>query len=1047
MTHIKRTLSLFLAITFILTSIIVIPTTASSGNTVDIYVSVNGGGNGLSEASPTNLANMKTVVNNNKTGKNVVVHLADGEYNITEPLTFGPSDSAYNTGSANGQYSIRYVGGNNTVISGGKHIGKDSGKTWTNNGNNLYSISLSGIADDVCGLYVGSKRFRVCASDAISMNWNVAECKYEIPSLIVNTAINSDPNLSRSAIKLRTQPHNYWSHRWVIAGVTSNRITLNNDSTEFFKHGNYWRHLFGYGDSSNHEQYWALTQTGNDGVPMNIGGTVQYVIPGVAEDCYIENAKCYLDKDGEYYFDYSTKTLWLCSEQNPNTTDVILPVSKSLLQVGDAYYQPSGYTNALVYGLSFENIYFKYCTSTDYNRVLLFEELFSFIRTYRGREAASYTREVPDNAIPYTPAISINAATHITFKNNEVSDCFTAGLNVCRRAYCIDIQNNKFKNLSGAGTVIGNVLQCYTTNYPSNYSTTLSVNTSWLSVNQMPIDIDFTNNKITCCSLEYGATGYIQILDSRNVHISYNRLEHSSYSGMIVGYAGDNDEAAWTDHKAGLVEIDHNYIYDSMNQHSDGAPIYTCGYFNDDGKEAKHMGCYIHDNVMDTSHEHINSESWRFQFGLYLDNGSQNVYAENNLIINCYNWLHLLDWYHGRGTDDNGNSYPDGDSRITRHISSQKNCTVINNYTDTGNYGEATYNILPKSEGGYITGTGYPMHGAIFAEGYNNKIQDTHLYVDYNKTDTDDNAAANAIFTGAGTKSDVRVGPVSTNTAPEIGGVEISEFTIEYPASVYYASYSTELMKNTAYSVGDWNMGQLIAQKLRNLIESRYSVTLPICEGNSGSEHKIRIVSNASVGGDYSITCDGSALSVFGDSYGAAWHAIDHFEAYLEEAETVELEGLDISGTYDFYKIACIGDGITAGNGTAYSSYPEILQRLLWKDCIVTAYTENGAGITDFTQSGAFASLKNSISGYDLAFVMLGSENRTAWSNTDAEKTAFLSAGENLFAQLKAKKSGLKFILANAPLSFDNAESLAQIRPVQKQLYENLKADGYNIEL
>ena len=237
---------------------------------------------------------------------------------------------------------------------------------------------------------------------------------------------------------------------------------------------------------------------------------------------------------------------------------------------------------------------------------------------------------------------------------------------------------------------------------------------------------------------------------------------------------------------------------------------------------------------------------------------------------------------------------------------------------------------------------------------------------------------------------------------------------------------------------------------------------------------------------------------VAGGSYGATWHAIDAIEQYLRDElakdpnAVIDIgKDLDLSGTYKFKTVACIGDSITRGsqaipngkdygsaNGFAaslgnealdtylekYLSYPATLQRELWKDYLVYNYGFGWATMIDTTpnapdngpyyynDTSKFASClarsNEANFDFDLVLIMLGTNDAGYFTWNEASKKKFLDESENIITKIKAGSPNAKFVMMNAPHRCDGNAPLEKdvnTRAMQKETAIALKAKGYDV--
>ena len=338
-----------------------------------------------------------------------------------------------------------------------------------------------------------------------------------------------------------------------------------------------------------------------------------------------------------------------------------------------------------------------------------------------------------------------------------------------------------------------------------------------------------------------------------------------------------------------------------------------------------------------------------------------------------------------------------------------------------------------------------------------------------------------------------------------LGGINISSFRI-----VYGASPLTQKISNTGRTIAadilpylqgenkDCKFDYESAVRLQALIKELFGYDVEIIDSskaaNDISNYEIvlgdatsRDSRNRTVEGlrDDKYVCKFNiAMSnlpyhyiVAGGSYGATWHAIDAIEQYLRDElakdpnAVIDIgKDLDLSGSYEFKTVACIGDSITRGSqafpqdngygnasglaakwgGTAtsvyfeqYFSYPSVLQRELWKDHLVynfgvgattmRNYPEHDSNKPYATKGKLNQALELSDQAdfdFDLVLIMLGTNDsgranveveydaaynvtRTYWNDEDVAD--FKKETKFLMDEILEGSPNAQFVLMNAP--------------------------------
>ncbi|MBI2981826.1 MAG: right-handed parallel beta-helix repeat-containing protein, partial [Deltaproteobacteria bacterium] len=134
------------------------------------------------------------------------------------------------------------------------------------------------------------------------------------------------------------------------------------------------------------------------------------------------------------------------------------------------------------------------------------------------------------------------------------------------------------------------------------------------------------NNYITRVSQEYSSAG-IGALYVDNLLVEHNELYDMPYSGVAVGWGWSTNPTQSRDNI-----IRYNKIHNVMNLLDDGAGIYTL---------SMQPGTHIFENYL---HDFARSQ-WASSFpvaGIYLDQGSDSMTVENNIIENVPNALEVF---------------------------------------------------------------------------------------------------------------------------------------------------------------------------------------------------------------------------------------------------------------------------------------------------------------------------------------------------------------------------------------------------------------------
>ena len=173
------------------------------------------------------------------------------------------------------------------------------------------------------------------------------------------------------------------------------------------------------------------------------------------------------------------------------------------------------------------------------------------------------------------------------------------------------------------------------------------------------------------------------------------------------------------------------------------------------------------------------------------------------------------------------------------------------------------------------------------------------------------------------------------------------------------------------------------------------------------------------------LSVDGTIV-LAGDNACAAYAAGEALIAALCEAKT-ELNKLDISGTKDLIKVACIGDSITHGTTSTDESaynYPVYLQRMLGFDYYVEKYGAPGFSLTSsdtFSYMSYGAMYQGSLNAKpDVVIIMLGTndcnpfDDYKDWSNPN-RANVFKKSASTMIDAYKRASGGVQIYLMTPP--------------------------------
>ena len=192
-------------------------------------------------------------------------------------------------------------------------------------------------------------------------------------------------------------------------------------------------------------------------------------------------------------------------------------------------------------------------------------------------------------------------------------------------------------------------------------------------------------------------------------------------------------------------------------------------------------------------------------------------------------------------------------------------------------------------------------------------------------------------------------------------------------------------------------------------------------------------------------------------TYASTYHAFDalydDLADRLQQSDVDLADGFSLSGEQHFKTIACVGDSITEGIGSSdynYTSYPAVLQRLMWQDYVVinfgnsgkTMRNDLGNNYTGTTQHAAFLKMLKNI---DLTLVMLGTNDSHFDSGvwTDDDDNSYFMAAFQLCRAMRTVNPDMEITIMNCPVYYGSGTSgSAHVRNLQAELPEYLNDKG-----
>lgn len=276
------------------------------------------------------------------------------------------------------------------------------------------------------------------------------------------------------------------------------------------------------------------------------------------------------------------------------------------------------------------------------------------------------------------------------------------------------------------------------------------------------------------------------------------------------------------------------------------------------------------------------------------------------------------------------------------------------------------------------------------------------------------------------------------------------------------------------------------AERLQQAIKSEFGVELPVRLDTSAKESACEILigkTNRSQTSklklsslneqDYLIAESGGKLAVCGGSYGETWQAVGALADTFKSDSPALTEkgvklGVDLRGSLPLITIACIGDSLTWGSQSVnevYLSYPAILQRALWKNCLIKKFANPGKTMNSlvdysplvcgFTKTGEWNKCLDEAETFDVALIMLGTNDSYCINMQPSSDRPWLDNYEQGFTDsflqmlesISGANSDVKYVLMNCPRVYANGYNTGEICRYQANCVTEAQKLGYDIDL
>jgi hypothetical protein len=568
------------------------PATAAVMTTV--HASPTGSGTACSSAQPCSITQAQATVRTiapAMTG-DVVVQLAGGTYTLSSPLTFKAADSG------NNGHTVIWQGAPNSVISGAQKV---TGWTQADASKNIWKSSV-GTGFDTRQLYVDGK-IATRARTAI----NRSDFTFTSSGMTFTSSALSYLNNLGNQGRVELEAANSFTDRFTpVQSISGNAITMKQPAWD----NNTWG--------------WDTVQT-----PFNQAGL------------WLENAREFLDAEGEWYLDTATGTLYYkpLAGQNIASADVELPRLQSLVNVGGTYDAPA-------HNISFTGLQFSYTSwlQPSTGEGYADQQTGGYILGTWTRPADAFTScssgcglfEATRPSFNQMPAaVQVSAANAISFSSSKFTNLGQVGIGIGNDANGhttgvglgannVTVTGNTFEQISAGGIVVGGLRA--DAHHPGDSRMTVQ-------------NIALSNNKVHDVALEYRSHVGILVTYATNATISHNEVYNLPYSGINMGYGwGINDPGGSQEYQnrgtynyqpvyttpttARNNLVLGNYIHDTMTTMSDGGGLYWL---------SASPGSVVRQNYF---------KNMLRGFDMYFDEGSRYISVTNNVYEAGWNWAH-----------------------------------------------------------------------------------------------------------------------------------------------------------------------------------------------------------------------------------------------------------------------------------------------------------------------------------------------------------------------------------------------------------------------
>ena len=608
---------------------------------VTIYVSPDGAenGDGSRENPFGSLSEALEAAGESLAANHVVIDMAAGEYAVSEPIVL---DETLLNG-ANG-YTLTFLGNGNATISGGRRI---AGWEATEE-KNVWKTELAGL-DVVNGLYVDGVSQTLC-NQQVYGGFSTARGRNGIVNAYGET-------------------FNNWQNYSTLVPMQSVTFTTRDiyelemdeliaDPDVFFVMTQTFKIIrFEIGRITNNDDFNFSIEFSQDS--LNLIDYAHMADYDTSEDrFYLYNSRQLLDKEGEYYFDRATSTLYFYTKEDPNGKDCVVPVSEGLVRI-------EGTQKKLASGVRFDGVAFRYSTEGIFMTHPMVEDqsdscAYAYKPEFDGEQEKKGTRYLLPGQV------YLNYASNVIFTACDFMCMESAALQMQTYVYNVIVDSCRFDQIAGSAIECGSI--DFNTGFgvkdinpvPDDPENVYKVGKK---TNFTPALIRVSNNEISNCGSKFVGSNGVLAYYANRMDIVNNSISNTAGCAISVGWGWGNLSKGSNQGNKGCGDINiiGNAIKAASMRVADSGGIYTLGFFMGNG-------CYIGSNYIDMKGSHDSGIP-----AIYLDEGSEFVYVTNNFSVNSRMWLSER----ALPVNFNGSVYEAG---ALSHRS-MMNCVIDGNYT------------------------------------------------------------------------------------------------------------------------------------------------------------------------------------------------------------------------------------------------------------------------------------------------------------------------------------------------------------------------------